>query len=117
MNISPRSQEVTLKKSSDSAVSTNVVTDFMSIIEDKTVGLQIATSSSSSLTCTATVEVSNFDPSLELFDTFPVASISITADGVSSWNVADCGFKWMRVRLNVSAGSAKFTVVAVKKSI
>ena len=117
MNVQPRSQEQILKRPTDGAVSTNVTTDAICVIEDKTVGIQGVVTSASTLTCAATVEVSNFDPSLGHFDTYPVATIAITADGTFSWNIADCGFKWVRVRLNVSAGSAVFNVLAVKKSI
>jgi hypothetical protein len=117
MNIAPRSQEVVLKRTTDAAVTTNITTDYIDVMQDKTLGIQIYTSAADTLTCAATVEVSNFDPTLGYFDTFPVSTIAITADGSSSWNIADCGFKWVRVRLNVSAGTAKFAVVVVKKSI
>jgi hypothetical protein len=116
-NVQPRAQEFLLRKSTDGTVSTNIATGVIDVSHDKTIGIQGVVSSASTLTCTATVEVSNFSPDLDKFDTYPVASISLTADGTFSWNIADCGFKWIRVRLNVSAGSAVFDILGVKKSI
>lgn len=91
------------------SISSNTATDEFESIAYFGCAVQVNVSSASSLTCELTLEASNDN---ENWCTIEDSAQSVTSNTPHMWQMWEAvPFKWLRVRINVSAGSAIFKVL------
>jgi hypothetical protein len=87
----------------------------MGINQYRILGINIIVSAGSSTNFSAQVQVSNKPDDVNSWANFGAAQ-TLTSDGGYAFNLADCGFRAMRVVFTRSAGSATFEIIVQSKS-